>query len=136
MGEEMGSSGISRWLLVAQEMASDCCRLLPAWVCQQSMIPDFFPCRVEVFCTCKSNSRPFRNAHLQQGECSTMGSSSGFGALSADEIEQLSPWQVSKTQLSTRKEIWVQKSSSLVWGEMGLTLLYHLSSYCFQRSFI
>lgn len=63
VGEEMGSSGISRWLLVAQEMASDCCRLLPAWVCQQSMIPDFFPCRVEVFCTCKCLTQGLSEMH-------------------------------------------------------------------------
>lgn len=69
---------------------------------------------------CVCNSRPLRG-----DTCSKVSAlpGSALGALSADGIEQLSPRQISKTELSRRKRIWVQKSSSLVWDEMGLTLL-------------
>lgn len=109
--------------------------LLPR-LCQWSMIPDFFPWRFFLHVQ-RSSSRSFKKR--------TPGASWWFH----HGPKLLSWWshcrwawaaqstgRYPEPGLAEHKSFWDQRSSSVVWGEVGLILLSFLYSYCFQRSYL
>lgn len=69
------SSWPKQWSLITR-------RLLLLWICQQSMIPDFF-------CTCRDlGPGLLRKGHLEKADGFAVGPSSSLVALTADGAEQ------------------------------------------------